>query len=229
MTHEELKEIITQNEDVKEFKVFSINGKSAKMRLFISTQGSVCYFPKGKRQYGYAMDNAQLKCITACEPIIKDEFKIVKRFIQSVVKYLSASGLWEEIKDDYIKILEQGDDYLRYVLSLDWSEQRKYLNDTIGVKSFHVDSIVYSALKGIETISYDKYDREYQRNKILAKIKEKVPCRLYWKNGYDCSYQFNVDSEGKMFGWFSKEFVGCGNGHYYLALDERRAIYMEKD
>lgn len=229
MTHEELKQIIENNKNIKEFKVISINGKSAKMRLFISTQDVVCYFPRGKRTYGYAMDNAQLSCITACEPIIKDEFKIVKRFLQNVVKYLSVSGLWTEIKDDYIKILAQGDEYLSHVLSLDWSEQRKFLAETIGVKSFHVDSIVYSALKGIKTINYDKYERDYQRNKIGELIKSKENCRFYWRNGYDCSVQFTKDNEGNYFGWYAEEYVGYGNGYYYLALDEKRAIFMEKD
>ena len=229
MTREELKQIIEDNKDVKEFKVVSSIGTTAKMRLFVSTQGSVCYFPRGKRSYGYAMDSAQLKCIVSCTPIIKDEFKIVKRFLQNVVKYLDASGLWINIKEDYIKILAQGDDYLKKALSLDYSEQRKFLEGTIGVSSFHVDSIVYSALKGIKTINYDKYEREYRRGWIGDRMKNKDNFRFYWKNGYDCSVEFREDGVGNYLGWYSEEYVGCGNGYYYLALDEKRAIFVEKD
>lgn len=229
MTHAELKQIIENNQNIKEFKVISINGKSAKMRLFISTQDVVCYFPKGKRTYGYAMDNAQLNCISSCEPIIKDEFKIVKRFLQNVVKYLSASGLWVNIKEDYIKILAQGDDYLKKAINLGFSEQRQFLEATIGVSSFHVDNIVYSALKGIKSINYDKYERNYRRDWIGNRMKDKDNFRFYWRNGYDCSVEFREDSVGNYLGWYSEEYVGCGNGYYYLALDEKRAIFVEKD
>ena len=29
--------------------------------------------------------------------------------------------------------------------------------------------------------------------------------------------------------WYSKEFKGCGNGHYYLALDATHTIFVEDD
>lgn len=229
MTHDELKQIIESNKEVKEFNVIDINGKLTKMRLFISSQGVLCYFPRGKRTYGYALESAIISCIQSCNPIIKDEFMIVKRFMKNVIKYLSASGLWKCIKDDYTKILEQGDEYLKKTISLDFSEQRQFLQETIGVESFHVDNIVYSALKGIKTINYDKYEREYRRGWIGDRMKNKENFCFYWKNGYDCSVEFREDDDGYYLGWYSEEYVGRGNGHYYLALDEKRAIFCEHD
>ena len=229
MTHDELKQIIENNKNVKEFNVIDITGKLTKMRLFISSQGVLCYFPRGKRTYGYALESAIISCIQSCNPIIKDEFMIVKRFMKNVIKYLSASGLWKYIKDDYTKILEQGDEYLKKAISLDFSEQRQFLQETIGVESFHVDNIVYSALKGIKTINYDKYEREYRREKIGEIIKNKANGRFYWRNGYDCRVQFANDGDECYLGWYSEEYVGSGNGHYYLALDEKRAIFCEHD
>ena len=50
-----------------------------------------------------------------------------------------------------------------------------------------------------------------------------------WRKGYDNSIEFRLCDDGKKRGWYSEEFKNCGNGHYYLALDERRAIFCEDD
>ena len=108
------------------------------------------------------------------------------------MKYLSASGLWEEnIKNDYSTILAQGDDYLKHVLSLDWSEQRKYLEETIGVY-FHVDSIICSARKGIVSINYDKWDRNAIRERAKQCIENGEKYTHRWEKGYDNSIEFSV-------------------------------------
>lgn len=230
MKAEELKKIIEDNKGVKEFNVIFNDGRHEKKRLFISDQGHICYFPKGKRSYGYIMYHETISNITICKPIIVDTLKVVKNFLNNVVKYLTASGLWVNIKEDYIKILSQGDDYLKTAINLDFSEQRKFLESTIGVSSFHVDDIVTSALKGIKQINYDKYERTHYRNIIGEQIRNKEGnFRYHWVNGYDCSVQISKDNVGNLFAWYSEEYRGCGNGHYYFALDERRAIFVEDD
>lgn len=227
MTNQELKDIILSNPNVKEFKVKNIHGGVDKYRFFISSNGDICYIGKGRRHYGYIFPYVSL--ISECVPIIKDEVKMVKRFMQNVVKYLTASGMWSSIKDEYTKILEQGDDYLTHVLSLEWSEQRRYLNDTLGIKSFTCDNIVLSAQKGIKQINYDKYERDYRRKFFRQQIKENGSIHFSWKNGYDNYVEFRKGDDGEYRGWYAEEYVGCGNGYYYLALDEQRAMFIEKD
>lgn len=226
MTHEEVKNII-ENASVKKFVIVYNNGEKVTKRLFFSKCGNVCeYLPKSTK-YGRPISSVDVwVSLTPITPT--DDFVKVKNFLTNVVKYLSASGLWENIKNDYIKILEQGDDYLKHVLELDYTEQRNYLYDTIQVHSFHVDSILYTARKGIVCINYHNYDKETRRNEIRKHIVEGTPYSYKWEKGYDNSVEFRKHNDIKC-GWYSTEYRGCGNGHYYLALDEKHAIYGEAD
>ena len=226
MTHEEVKNII-ENTSVKKFVIVYNNGEKVTKRLFFSKCGNVCeYLPKSRR-YGHVISNCD--CWASLTPIAPtDDFIKVKNFLTNVVKYLSASGLWVNIKNDYEKILAQGDDYLKHVLELDFTEQRNYLYDTIQVHSFHVDSILYTARKGIVCINYHKKDKDYRRSEIKQHITNCTHYKYKWEKGYDNSVEIAKHND-IMCGWYSTEYRGCGNGHYYLALDERHAIFAETD
>lgn len=45
---------------------------------------------------------------------------------------------------------------------------------------------------------------------------------------YDISYEYNPLSSN-INAWYSEEFRGCANGHYYLMLNSTHAIYCEND
>lgn len=213
----------------KKFRITTSNGENKVMRLFVYASNSICEYKYKSRKYGHIIPYSDVTSWVNIKPIDNTtDFVKVKNFLTNVVKYLSASGLWEDIKNDYSTILAQGDDYLKYVLSLDWSEQRKYLEETIGVYSFHVDSIIHSARKGIISINYDKWDRDIIRERAKQCIDNGEKYTHYWKKGYDNSIEFSVRG-GRKCGWYSTEYSGCGNGHYYFALDERHAIFSETD
>lgn len=213
----------------KKFRVTTSNGEKKVMRLFVSASNSICEYEYKSKAYGYVIPYSDVTSWVDIKPIKNTtDFVKVKNFLTNVVKYLSASGLWEDIKDDYSTILAQGDDYLKHVLSLDWSEQRKYLEETIGVTSFHVDSIIRSARKGIVSINYDKWDRNAIRERAKQCIENGEKYTHRWEKGYDNSIEFSVHG-GRKCGWYSTEYRGCVNGHYYLALDEKRAIFYETD
>lgn len=213
----------------KKFRVTTSSGKNKVMRLFVSASNSICEYKYKSKAYGYVIPYSDVTSWVNIQPIENTtDFVKVKNFLNNVVKYLSASGLWENIKNDYVIILAQGDDYLKHVLSLDWSEQRKYLEETIGVHSFHVDSIIHSARKGIVSINYDRWDRNTIRERAKQCIDNGEKYTHRWEKGYDNSIEFSVHG-GRKCGWYSTEYRGCGNGHYYLALDERHAIFSETD
>ena len=213
----------------KKFRVTTSNGENKVMRLFVSASNSICEYKYKSKAYGYVIPYSDVTSWVDIKPIKNTtDFVKVKNFLTNVVKYLSASGLWEDIKNDYSTILAQGDDYLKHVLSLGWSEQRKYLEETIGVTSFHVDSIIRSARKGIVSINYDKWDRNAIRERAKQCIENGEKYTHRWEKGYDNSIEFSVHG-GRKCGWYSTEYRGCVNGHYYLALDEKRAIFYETD
>lgn len=67
---------------------------------------------------------------------------------------------------------------------------------------------------------------EWQLNRIAEAMDKKENFRCCGQNGYDVSFEYNAESNRA---WYSEEYVGCGNGHYYLALNRTHAIYYEKD
>ena len=107
MTHEEVKNII-ENASVKKFVIVYNNGDKVTKRLFFSKCGNVCeYLPKSTK-YGRAIYSIDVwASLTPIAPT--DDFVKVKNFLTNVVKYLSASGLWENIKNDYIKTLTKSE------------------------------------------------------------------------------------------------------------------------
>lgn len=213
----------------KRFRVTTSNGENKVKRLFVYKSHSICEYKYKSKSYGYRIPYSDVTSWVNIKPIGNTtDFVKIKNFLTNVVKYLSASGLWEDIKNDYALILAQGDDYLKHVLSLDWEKQKKYLEETIGVTSFHVDSIISSARKGIVSINYNRYDRDAIREQAKQCIENGEDYAYHWERGYDNSIEFSVIG-GIKCGWYSTEYRNCVNGHYYLALDERRAIYMESD
>jgi hypothetical protein len=103
----------------------------------------------------------------------------------------------------------------------------KELHDK-GIKWFGSDSFSNLFHKPIKTMNFDKYDREFQKKLLAENIANKVNMSHRWVNGYDNSYEVRFDSDYPR-GWYSEEFRGCGNGHYYFLLDNCHAIFGEDD
>lgn len=73
---------------------------------------------------------------------------------------------------------------------------------------------------------WDNAKTEHIRRNIAEALKNKTSYQCRGSNGYDVSFEYDAE---KNKAWYSEEYVGCGNGHYYLALDSTHAIYYEKD
>lgn len=48
-------------------------------------------------------------------------------------------------------------------------------------------------------------------------------------NGRDLSLSTQIGADGKFRAYFSSEFIGCGNGDYWLLLNPTTAIFYERD
>ena len=74
-------------------------------------------------------------------------------------------------------------------------------------------------LSGIES--------DFEKARIADTI-DKKGTYLYYSNryGYDNSIEVSTE-KGKA--WLSREYQGCGNGHYYLLLSPTHAIHYEDD
>ena len=79
---------------------------------------------------------------------------------------------------------------------------------------------------------YDKGQQLAWVHNIIEQVKDGDPDRhngYKWYGGYDYSIEIRKNEDGTIIGWYSAEYKGCGNGHYYLLLDAEHAIYYEDD
>lgn len=221
---------IIRNASSSKFNVVAFDGRSKDARLFVSTRHMICEFNRNSTRRGQIINIDEIENLWKDIIPIKEESDVVvvRKFMEKVVNYLSKSGLWENIKNDYIKILSHDDNWLENCLSLEYSKQRELLKGVDA--SFHVDSIIRTAKKGIVSINYLSDDKEEIRKNIIeTSINDNKEYNHTWRKGYDNSVYFSTNDNGLKRGYYSTEYKGCGNGHYYFALDERHAIFCETD
>ena len=149
-----------------------------------------------------------------------------------IVKILEEKGVDEEtiefLKEFfYVRV---DDNSLRY-LQADIKVSTAFYNAPVfSVDSFTRDFEWINKAK-IKTMIFhrsrwDNAKTEHIRQNIAEALKNKTSYQCRGSNGYDVSFEYDAE---KNKAWYSEEYVGCGNGHYYLALDSTHAIYYEKD
>ena len=82
-----------------------------------------------------------------------------------------------------------------------------------------------------KSISFDKWDTSKQL--VLTNVQNAISLKRdfshRWRNNYDNSLEVKFNEDGIGRAWYSEEFKGCGNGHYYLLFDYKHAIFYEDD
>ena len=80
----------------------------------------------------------------------------------------------------------------------------------------------------IKAVNYDKsWSFEEQVSLAIANKEDYHSPR--WIKGYDNSVSVQKGKDGIVRGWYSEEYRDCGNGHYYLLIDAKHAIFSEND
>lgn len=149
-----------------------------------------------------------------------------------IVKILEEKGASKEtiefLKEFfYVRV---DDDTLRYLQAGIKVSTAFYNTPVFSVDSFTRDFEWINKAK-IKTMIFhrsrwDNAKTEHIRQNIAEALKNKTSYQCRGSNGYDVSFEYDAE---KNKAWYSEEYVGCGNGHYYLALDSTHAIYYEKD
>ena len=210
------------------------NGTKRLARLFYSADGILCEFKKGCRTYGYAFADSN---VISIEPKIKGSTDIVKqgrRFLQKVSFMLERSGLWANVKHDFELLLSLDDSVLVRILNGEMGyEERHEMARKLGLMSSSVDCGVdylpTTIKKGIKGINYNKYSKEEESELYGNAILNKATYYKGWRKGYDNTVECKLGTDGIMRAWYSEEYKGCANGHYYLAIDNDHAIFCEDD
>ena len=168
---------------------------------------------------------------------------------KKVKSRLQKSGLWEEIVKDIDIALDVGFETVvaayRFTLEnpaeiqhLPYEEREKIKNAAFKEKfpkltmaSGCTNASIIWYMNVIPKVKKMRFDKQTCHNDfILSQIKNAMDKKMEYRTSgvcqYDISFSYKPDEKKA---WYSEEFRGCGNGHYYLALDETHALFYEDD
>ena len=227
MEYQDIYNVVNEHNG-KKFSVTYANGKKVQKRMFISTCNDICEFAHRSRTKGRLIS---LGDIVSVQPILvtsDTRIRKCRNTLKNVVKYLTASGFWTPMLNGAKYFLTLTDDEL--LALCDYDHYHKVMGELRdkNIKWFGSDSFSSLFNKPIKTMNFDKYDREFQKKLLAENIANKVNISHRWINGYDNSYEVRFDKDFPR-AWYSEEFRGCGNGHYYYLLDNCHAIFGEDD
>jgi len=198
-----------------------------KARFMRESSGTLFVYRTGYRRYGYRTCpiNGVLRFrgktivefkvpaeVSYCEKYANDLLKW-KRYI---LKHL-AEGVWPNLREDAEKITEEK-------IAL--------------LKKCDADADVHKAAADIGLPYIERYKSitltsceipSGIHKRIKEAIRNKKDFDESWRGRYDYSARGKTCEDGSYRMWFSAEYRGLGNGHYYLLLDDNHAIFIEDD
>ncbi len=210
---------------VKEKKVLSATTKDKeKYRFFIADNGLLCYFKKGSSRYGRYVDYNLFETFEKFQykkALTEDEKKNEhdKRYFRLISKFRNLASK-ATFKNNFI------DSCLALPQTMEqWiNEGRKTLFDyNVGAGSrceglvITVDNIAkHFPHTGIQL-------KEAIKNRTAGNIMSRMNFR-----GYDATIDLRVGNE-QFEGFLSMEYKGCGNGHYYILINDNTFIGYDTD
>ena len=238
-------------EELKPFERFAAKHKQTgdKVRAMKEDGGSVFVFEKGKKRYGRRYVDTG-KFLWHYEPIVvsdEDQDRKWHRDIKRALTEMDRTGCWKgtSVYDMYTNLLKMSkkdhDDMYRLYWDGRWDHGNYYPSPGL-VKyrekypfAFGQDGNVITDYLfelsdcNLKTTYFGKYETESVRSdaaRAIADGRDYSSGKI--ESNYDYSFEFVV-RDGVKRVWWSAEYKGCGNGHYYLALSERLAVFAEND
>ena len=204
---------------------------------------------KGKKRYGYPLADATIAEWISIAPVVSvvNEEQKWRKGWTKVLARLQASGFWQDVQKDIQLGLDVGLDKIRQMGKLRFDDSFKEKVAEIDPRLVGCSFIEYqmSGLPRVKTMRFSNYkpSNDNYRQRIADAVAQKIPCRIDSRASYDVSLEFRPaghtypkghiceDSKAVPYHrcWYSEEFKGTGNGHYYLGIDAIHALFMEDD
>jgi len=229
----------------KKLRVTYQNGNQENIRVFFSqTHNQVCRYSYGRSRYGYRLDFTDILKIQSITSRKSPEQKWREGWTK-VKARLEKSGLWEKLIGEietafsigYDRIQSAYTDYWKISYNERESQTKDFLakypelQATNDKGEVHIDTSIiwhYNHAPKVKKMRFAKSTslNENQLESIAKAIKAKKKHNESGRVSYDVSFEYNPD---KNLAWYSEEYKGCGNGHYYLALDATHVLFYEDD
>jgi len=234
------------------YKVYKAKNLITGEKVRISREDTTGFeYAKGKRRYGhrYGIDFMLQNYELLPE---KDENAAWHKRLDRATKCLEKSGLWPEYKA-LLESLKQMDWYDKETInSLYWANllssgtpidehnstfenvfskwEEKYpfafFTDGNGKKQLKTDYFWEVSECKLKSMYFGKKTNDFKED-IYFHLRDKRDYSIpRIRTNYDVSFEYRPD---KNKAWYSEEYKGCGNGHYYIALDHNTALFVEDD
>lgn len=232
----------------KKFNCIKIDDTN-KLRFQKENDNIVFVYAKGMKTRGYRysleyfLDNYHL-LIDSNEEKDKKWHKRIAR----AIKCLEKSGLWTD-KLIFFKNLYKMTLADKNALSeIYWSDSNRYnMSNNIQTKEYepYIEKYPFVFIKAddgifelntnyiwessnckLKSMYFGKGQNAFVKKEIIEAVKNKRNYNFNTRVNYDVSFEYDAN---KNMAWYSEEYKDCGNGHYYLALDENTALFCEDD
>ncbi len=223
-------QFVTRVQTFEKFEAVSRRDKTQKFRC-MRESNCVFVYAKGKsrRGYRYSYEDFFSK-YAAIVTDIEDKEKAWKRKLRTCEKRLEQSGLWPEIRTLWHNLQKMSYADWQLLKSENKAQlmmlRQKY--PFVFMKDGKVDWNYLGELADPKTKSMYF---GYENKQIKERIKEALDSHTDYHTpritvNYDVTFEYNASKKSA---WYSEEYQNCGNGHYYLALDESMAVFAEDD
>lgn len=214
---ERFKEVLHKFKN-KEIEGF-VNEDGTKYRLFLSNNDVLCFYAKGKKRWGYQVELHHLRNFKGCYPDHNKKVDPDKKIYNQVAKYRKyaiEATFTNEWIEDCLKIPATYDDWF-----LEGKKSLYELRITTGNK---IDGVVIT-LASIEK----EYEDAVRRFRIALMNREPFRYgRVRFRN-YDMTMSIEIDGNGNPKGFLSMEYKDCGNGYYYMLINDDNFIGYDVD
>ena len=237
--------ILSDMEFGRKYECYAKDGH-VKYRFQKEDESPVTIFVYGKRKKnrGYRMSVSGFLSrydLKAEKPSVSENERWHKR-IDRAIKCLTESGLWSDILpklrnlsemnwDDRERIYQAYMDhwntdptpvYNRYLTEYPFVF-RKNEDGKIDVDTFYIYEISDITLK---SMYFGKYQNEAVKELIKHRIEAREDYSITTRTSYDVRFEYDAENNKA---WYSEEYKGCGNGHYWIALNHSTAMFCEND
>ena len=241
MTENELHELMENGN--KFYCIRNSTGEKVRASVYYQDESYMFIYSKGKSTRGWTVPKSVfLRDFSVCKITVAQQWE--KR-VRKVISKLAASGLWPDVRSFYecLALMNYKDlvELRKIYWNVAWSpaETRKerldnaiahltakypfLLNEN---RDLRFDFISEKADAKLKSMYFGKYLNASTKEEIKQALAEKRKLSIRRTVSYDVSFEYSPENNSA---WYSEEYRGCGNGHYYLALDANTALFIEDD
>lgn len=232
-------------QSIPQYQKFKVKRKSdgKEYRAMRESYENIFVFAPGRSRRGYRMSAEFFEEQYEIIPL-PDPEKAWKRKVNGIVKRLEKSGLWPEILEQFRNLQKMSyadrETIKAIMRELPYDATRtkeeyeaifgkfiaKYPFLFYGDGSVRSDYLYGLSDGKTKSMYFGPYRTKYAKERIGLALREKLKWTETARTSYDVSFEYDPE-ESKA--WYSEEYKNCGNGHYYLALDESCALFCEDD